>query len=167
MSEAQWLADKLNSLCVAEFAWPHLNNAATELRRLAPMEAELQKAREELAALRAAVPAIPAGWQPVPVEPTAEMFIRGGEVFFDTARTWRRGSTTRDQDSALSIYCAMIEASPQAPQAAQPRKPLFEDLIAQHPGLREELLEIAAQPTVAVLNTEGKRPAQGTDAGPV
>jgi hypothetical protein len=45
MSEAQRLADKLNSLCVAEFAWPHLNNAATELRRLAPMEAELQQAR--------------------------------------------------------------------------------------------------------------------------
>lgn len=28
------LADKINSLCVAEFAWPYLDAAATELRRL-------------------------------------------------------------------------------------------------------------------------------------
>lgn len=34
MSKAEELADKLNSLCVAEFAWPYLNDAATELRRL-------------------------------------------------------------------------------------------------------------------------------------
>jgi hypothetical protein len=47
MSEAQRLADKLNSLCVAEFAWPHLNNAATELRRLAPMEAEVSQLRAD------------------------------------------------------------------------------------------------------------------------
>ena len=33
-SRAEELADKLNSLCVAEFAWPHLNDAAEELRRL-------------------------------------------------------------------------------------------------------------------------------------
>jgi len=38
MSKAKELADKLNSLCVAEFAWPYLNDAATELRRLAALE---------------------------------------------------------------------------------------------------------------------------------
>lgn len=41
MSRATELADKLNSLCVAEFAWPHLNDAATELRRLDRVNAEL------------------------------------------------------------------------------------------------------------------------------
>jgi hypothetical protein len=34
----------------------------------------------------------------------------------------------------------------QAPQPATPRKPLFEDLIAQHQGLREELSAMDAQP---------------------
>jgi hypothetical protein len=32
------------------------------------------------------------------------------------------------------------------PLPAPPRKPLFEDLIAQHPGLREELSAMDAQP---------------------
>jgi hypothetical protein len=36
--KAEELADKLNSLCVAEFAWPYLTAAATELRRLAALE---------------------------------------------------------------------------------------------------------------------------------
>lgn len=35
--KALMLADRLNSLCVAEFAWPYLNDAATELRRLHTM----------------------------------------------------------------------------------------------------------------------------------
>jgi hypothetical protein len=35
----------------------------------------------------------------------------------------------------------------QAPQPATPRKPLFEDLIAQHQGLREELSAMDAQPS--------------------
>lgn len=43
MSKAEELADKLNSLCVAEFAWPHLNDAATELRRLS-VESEMRRA---------------------------------------------------------------------------------------------------------------------------
>jgi hypothetical protein len=38
MSKAKELADKLKSLCVAEFAWPYLNDAATELRQLAAIE---------------------------------------------------------------------------------------------------------------------------------
>lgn len=46
MSKAIELADKLNSLCVAEFAWPYLNDAATELRRLAA-EVESLKLAEE------------------------------------------------------------------------------------------------------------------------
>jgi hypothetical protein len=51
----------------------------------------------------------------------------------------------------LSLDGAEVESwqklieSPQAPQPAPPRKPLFEDLIAQHPGLREELSAMDAQ----------------------
>jgi hypothetical protein len=40
----------------------------------------------------------------------------------------------------------MLSASPQAPQPATPRKPLFEDLIAQHQGLREELSAMDVPP---------------------
>ena len=46
----------------------------------------------------------------------------------------------------LHGFALMLSASPQAPQPAQPRKPLFEDLIAQHPGLSEELSAMDAQP---------------------
>jgi hypothetical protein len=49
----------------------------------------------------------------------------------------------------------MLSASPQAPQPATPKKPLFEDLIAQHPGLREELSAMDA------INTEAKGPRSG------
>jgi hypothetical protein len=37
------LADELNGLCVAEFAWPRLNEAAAELRRLHALCAEWEK----------------------------------------------------------------------------------------------------------------------------
>jgi len=173
MSEALRLADKLNSLCVAEFAWPHLNDAATELRRLAGVEAgmqgvrdsydracktvalmhaaavgemrgptigvvedveavraELQQAREErtallateqnlmeeLAALRAAVPDVPEGWRLVPVVPTQGMC--------DAAVALKEYDQRRGALSVNSnIYRAMLESSPQAPQAAQPVQP--------------------------------------------
>lgn len=46
MSRATELADKLNSLCVAEFAWTYLNDAATELRRLT-VESEMRRALAE------------------------------------------------------------------------------------------------------------------------
>jgi hypothetical protein len=62
MSEALRLADKL------ELEWHNnaLNydtaiDSSIELRRLAPMEAELQQAREELAALRASL-SKPVAW---------------------------------------------------------------------------------------------------------
>lgn len=46
--------------------------------------------------------------------------------------------------------------STQQPQA-KPHKPLFADLIAQHPGLREELLEMDKQPQAeAVTQPEGR-----------
>ena len=49
------LADKLNSLCVAEFAWATLNDAANELRRLhAALEASEASDAESLRLYRAA-----------------------------------------------------------------------------------------------------------------
>lgn len=60
------------------------------------------------------------GWKLVPVEPTSEMLVRGGEDFFDAARNWRTGSTLRDQDHAAMIYEAMLAAAPQAPATAIP-----------------------------------------------
>jgi hypothetical protein len=69
MSEALRLADESTNLAERRlesdgYEWSvdadvQLRETAAELRRLAPMEAELQQALEELAALRAAVPAIP------------------------------------------------------------------------------------------------------------
>jgi hypothetical protein len=58
-------------------------------------------------------PAVPAGWKIVPIEPTSEMIILGGEVYFDTTRLEKQGSTTFDQNSAISIYTAMLAAAPE------------------------------------------------------
>jgi len=49
----------------------------------------------------------------------------------------------RDVAKLYAKYDALYKA--QQPQA-KPHKPLFADLIAQHPGLREELLEMDKQP---------------------
>jgi len=88
-------------------------------------------------ALRAAVPAIPEGWKLVPVVPTTAMIDAGWDEICARLNTY----------ALTKLWDAMLSASPQAPQAAQPRKPLFEDLIAQHPGLREELSAMDAQPS--------------------
>jgi hypothetical protein len=78
----------------------------------------------ELAALRA-VPAIPEGWVMLPRQATPKM-----------AEAWDNGSPSSFLTFWQMAYSAMIAA---APKPAQPVKPLFEDLISQHPGLREEL----------------------------
>jgi hypothetical protein len=55
----------------------------------------------------------------------------------------RRGSAMSVSYYVRDAIFRMLSA---APQPATPRKPLFEDLIAQHQGLREELLLQDAQP---------------------
>lgn len=64
----------------------------------------------------------PDGWKLVPIEPTADMYIRGGEAFFDlVGPATDDGDTEEDQEHAASIYRAMLSAAPQA-QPEQPRK---------------------------------------------
>jgi hypothetical protein len=89
MSKALELADKLNGLCVAEFAWPHLNDAANTLRRqhaeIAALKADrdswMQQASDRVAdavtfakeadGLRAEIDALrkEAEWQPIETAP--------------------------------------------------------------------------------------------------
>lgn len=57
LPEALRLADKLNSLCVAEFAWPTLNEAAIRLRRY---HARVEELEAQVSALSAAAPQPPA-----------------------------------------------------------------------------------------------------------
>lgn len=52
------LADMLNSLCVAEFAWPYLNDAATELRLLHAENESLRNQNTDLDAHLAAQEAV-------------------------------------------------------------------------------------------------------------
>jgi hypothetical protein len=86
-------------------------------------------------ALRAAVPEVPEGWTEHQIADAA----MAAEI----------------PDSKLESLLIALEASPkQAPQAAQPKKPLFAEMVSQHPGLREELLEMDAQPAGAVLKPE-------------
>jgi hypothetical protein len=59
------------------------------------------------------------GWKLVPVEPTPEMLIRGGEQFFDLAGPNLTNDSEKDQDDAASIYRAMLSASPAAPEGAK------------------------------------------------
>ena len=73
----------------------------------------VQFAKSVLEAYLAEHPAVPAGWKLVPIEPTSEMIILGGEVYFDTTRLEKQGSTTFDQNSAISIYTAMLAAAPE------------------------------------------------------
>ena len=56
--------------------------------------------------------AVPDGFVMVPVDPTADMFVVGGEVFFDQAKTYGiTASTEQDQNCAASIYRAMLADS--------------------------------------------------------
>lgn len=64
----------------------------------------------------------------------------GGELI---DRAW---SVLQSQEQEIMRLEKMLaEERAQQPQA-EPHKPLFADLIAQHPGLREELLEMDEQP---------------------
>ena len=76
---------------------------------------------------------VPEGWRLVPIEATPEMFIRGGEEFFDCARQWKRGSTRRDQDNAGAIFCAMLAAAPAAP-SQQVAAPAVDRINLKHGG---------------------------------
>lgn len=61
-----------------------------------------------------AQPSVPEGWRLVPVEPTPEMYMRGGEEFADSIGSSNHdGDTLNDQDHAASIYRAMILVTPQ------------------------------------------------------
>jgi hypothetical protein len=65
---------------------------------------------------------MPDGCTLVPLEPTADMYIRGGEAFFDLIdHATDDGDTEEDQEHAASIYRAMLSA---APQAQPERKPM-------------------------------------------
>jgi hypothetical protein len=153
MSEALSLSDSLCRMdTFTEYQSSEILKAAAELRRLAGVEAELQQARAELAALRA-VPGIP--------EPLECLHISRGsadaaadeyaaEYWAHLAQGKADADLRRGALQTVGYYVRdtlrRYQASPQAPQPAQPRKPLFEDLIAQHPGLREELILQDAQP---------------------
>lgn len=66
------------------------------------------------------------GYVLVPAKPTPEMW-----------HAWDKSPFNEDGDiERNAAWSAMLKA---APQQAEPHKPLFADMIAQHPGLREEL----------------------------
>jgi hypothetical protein len=226
MSEAQRLADDLDTEFVSGRVSNHTaRKAAAELRRLAPMEAELavthkalaeavlnaeqgwsryenanrlsNSLQEELAALRAAVPAIPARRE---LDATAlhDLIAEHLRGTFHCTRVWSAwsyGTMSEDDfgpvdesDTPQEItdaVIAMIEASPQAPQAAQPVRVKMDEWMERllcrattPPGfkqgeahmvtekqvaeLRQQIME-AAQPTGAVLNTTDEpRPGVGS-----
>lgn len=56
----------------------------------------------------------PEGWQLVPVEPTDDMFVVGGERLFDCVGPWEGDddTTVKEQDLAATIYRAMLAAAP-------------------------------------------------------
>jgi len=90
----------LEAFCVMQDA-----AEAKSAGRIADLEAQVS-------ALKAAG-GVPEGWKLVPIKPTAEMYIASGELYFDTAKSWKRGSTTRDQDAAGFVWHAMVSAAPQ------------------------------------------------------
>lgn len=57
---------------------------------------------------------VPEGWQLVPVEPTDDMFVVGGERLFDCVGPWEGDddTTVKEQDFAATIYRAMLAAAP-------------------------------------------------------
>jgi len=110
-------------------------------------------------ALRAAVPAIPAGWRLVPSVPTNEWI----------GNLAKQQSGSLEEAPFLAIHqciAELLEASPQAPQAAQPNRcPYCDDTGDVHsidgewrgtchcPAGQAINAQQAAQPTGAVLNT--------------
>ena len=73
-------------------------------------------------------------------EPVAWAMPKGDGTFIDVITP---AEHARDEGS----YTVPLFAHPVAQQPqAKPHKPLFADLIAQHPGLREELLEMDKRP---------------------
>lgn len=62
------------------------------------------------------VPAVPAGWKVVPVEPTPEMLQAGANVMEPNGIGWY------DADISRAEYRAMLAAAPAAPQSAQQEK---------------------------------------------
>lgn len=75
---------------------------------------ELREAADEIERLRAALtaPAVPAGWQLVPVEPTPEMIAAMAVI--DSSGTCN-GTPTVGMAGADEAYAAMLAAAPQAP----------------------------------------------------
>lgn len=59
LPDACALADKLNGLCVAEYFWPYLNNAATLLRK---QHAELEALRAQAARVEPVIQYTPGQW---------------------------------------------------------------------------------------------------------
>jgi hypothetical protein len=105
IKEIMFLVDELPAVAVREILHG---------RRSGPGYAKSRAAVES--ALRAAVPEVPEGWKPVPVEPTQGMC--------DAAVSLKEYDQRRGALSVNSnIYRAMLESSPQAPQAAQPVQP--------------------------------------------
>ena len=79
--------------------------------------------------------AVPEGWKLVPSVPTNE--------WTNTLAKEQTGSL--EEVPIMEIHQCIAELLAAAPEAPQPQpKPLFVDLIAQHPGLSEELAEMQA-----------------------
>lgn len=59
-------------------------------------------------------PAAAECWQLVPVEPTDDMFVVGGERLFDCVGPWEGDddTTVKEQDLAATIYRAMLASAP-------------------------------------------------------
>ena len=71
-------------------------------------------------------PAVPAGWKPVPVEPTPEMLSAVGMM---DGYDWHAPGCSPDADHA-NWYSAMIAAAPAASQAEPHRNQPLRDLLA-------------------------------------
>lgn len=67
---------------------------------------------------------------------------RQNSVHFDKESAQAVANQIKSATEVRPLYAAPVAQQPQA----KPHKPLFADLIAQHPGLREELLEMDKQP---------------------
>jgi hypothetical protein len=121
------------------------------------------------------VPAVPEGWKLVPIEPTPEMMIAGKEC---------EDMECGNPEAVKHIYRAMLSATAQSvddnspsdldhdpqqegeapailPQPAQQvaHKPLFVEMIAEHPGLREELEQQAAHENETINRLRAGYPA--------
>jgi len=104
-------------------------------------------------ALRAAVPAIPAGWRLVPVDPTEAMYVAGD----DAAAECRKSGLV----PAGEVYRAMLSASPQAPQAATEADA---ELTAMLPILQSIARETVPLTATEIEEAESDRGYPKTDA---